>query len=64
MGWRVREEGAGYVDIELIHVVVQQKLTRYCQAVILQFKKKNPLINLKKNTQQVCILSQFLRSEM
>ena len=28
------------VYTELIHVVVQQKLTQHCKAVILQFKKK------------------------
>ena len=28
-----------YVYIELIHFIVQQKLTQHCKAIILQFKK-------------------------
>ena len=28
-----------YVDIELIHTVVQQKLTQHCKAIILQLLK-------------------------
>ena len=32
-----------YTNIELIHVVVQQKLTQHCKAIILQLKSK--LIN-------------------
>ena len=30
------EDMAIYVYIELIHFVVQQKLTQYCEAIILQ----------------------------
>ena len=30
-----------YVYLQLIHVVVQQKLTQHCKAIILQFKKSN-----------------------
>ena len=30
-----------YVSIQLIHFVVQQKLTQHCKAVILQLKNKN-----------------------
>ena len=45
-GWGVggtskREEI--YLYIQLIHFVVQQKLTKHCKATILQFKKKNYL---------------------
>ena len=42
IGGRLKREGI-YVSIQLIHVVVQQKLTQYCKAIILQLK-----INLKK----------------
>ena len=38
-----------YVNIWMIHVVVQQKLTQCCQAIILQFKNKN-CEKKKKNT--------------
>ena len=47
MGWgeceRLKKQGT-YVYLELIRVVVQQKLTQHGKAVILQLK-----INLKKN---------------
>ena len=46
-GWEARERGGGRlgregVDIylQLIHVVVQQKLAQHCKAVILQLKIK------------------------
>ena len=39
VGGRLQREGI-YVYIELIHFVVQQKLTQHCKAIILQFKKK------------------------
>ena len=42
IGGRLKREGI-YVSIQLIHVVVQQKLIQYCKAIILQLK-----INLKK----------------
>ena len=46
MGWGVRErfkrEGT-YVYLWLIHIVVWQKPTQYCKAIILQLK-----INFKK----------------
>ena len=29
-----------YVYLRLIHVIVQQKPTQHCKAIILQFKKK------------------------
>ena len=29
-----------HVYIQLIHFIVQQKLTQHCKAIILQFKKK------------------------
>ena len=44
-GWDVRGSGRGlkregiYIYLELIHVVVQQKLTQHCKAIILQLKK-------------------------
>ena len=33
-GWEEGPRGRGY-----IHAVVQQKLTKHCKAIILQFKK-------------------------
>ena len=36
MGGRAKREGL-YVYIELIHFIVQQKLTQHCKAIILQF---------------------------
>ena len=38
VGGRLQREGI-YVYIELIHFVVQQKLTQHCKAIILEFKK-------------------------
>ena len=43
VGERLKKQGT-YVYLELIQVVVQQKLTQHGKAVILQLK-----INLKKN---------------
>ena len=44
MGWEkevgFRREGT-YVYVWLIHVVVWQKPTQYCKAIILQLKYKN-----------------------
>ena len=37
VGERSKKEGI-YVYIELVHFMVQQKLTRYCKAIILQQK--------------------------
>ena len=37
-----RREGI-YVDIGLIHFVVQQKPTQHCKAIMLQLKKKNTI---------------------
>ena len=43
MGWkvggRIIREGT-YVYLRLIHVDIWQKLTKYCKAIILQFKNK------------------------
>ena len=38
-GGRSHKKEGIYVRIQLIHVVVQQKLTQHCKAIILQFKK-------------------------
>ena len=38
-GGKVKREGL-YVYLELIHVVVQQKLIQHCKAIILQLKNK------------------------
>ena len=38
MGGRLKMEVI-YVEIELIHFVVEQKLTRHCKAIILQKKE-------------------------
>ena len=40
VGGRNTQEGGVYVYTELIHVVVQQKLTQNCRAIILQLKNK------------------------
>ena len=34
-GWREVPEGGGYVYLGLIHVVVWQKPTQHCKAIIL-----------------------------
>ena len=39
MGGRFKREGI-YVYLWLIHVEVQQKTTKFCKAIILQFKNK------------------------
>ena len=39
VGGRLKKEGI-CVYIELIHIVLQQKLAQHCKAIILQFKKK------------------------
>jgi len=45
MGVRGRLKGEGiYVYLHLIHIVVQQKVTQYCKAIILQIKIY-PMIN-------------------
>ena len=40
VGGRTKREGI-YVYIEQSHLIVQQKLTQHCKAIILQFKKKS-----------------------
>ena len=42
VGGRPEREGM-YVHLQLIHFVVQQKLTQHCKAVILQLKKKKKI---------------------
>ena len=58
MGWRIRarfkREGT-YVYLWLLHIVVWQKPTQYCKAIILQLKKK-------KNRKLKTLLKEF-RSE-
>ena len=39
VGWRLKREGI-CVCLWLIRVVVQQKPTQHCKAIILQFQKK------------------------
>ena len=39
MGGRVKREGT-FVYLWLIHVEVGQKTTKFCKAIILQFKSK------------------------
>ena len=39
MGGGLKREGI-YVYIQLIHFVVQQKLTQHCNTIVLQLKKK------------------------
>ena len=36
---RLKREGI-YICLQLIHFIVQQKLTQHCKAIILQFKKR------------------------
>ena len=38
VGGRFKREGI-YVYVQLIHFVVQQELTQYCKAIILQLKE-------------------------
>ena len=40
LGWKGSVRGGISVYIELIHFVVQQKLTHYCKTIILQFFEK------------------------
>ena len=40
MGGRSKREGID-VYTQMIHFVVQQKLTQHCKAIILQLKEKN-----------------------
>ena len=50
VGERLKREGI-YVNIQLIHFVVELKLTQHCKAVILQFFKKNTISQYNfKNT--------------
>ena len=39
VGGRFKKEGI-YVYIELLHIVVQQKLIQHCKAIIFQFTKR------------------------
>ena len=39
MGGRLNRKGI-YVDIQLIHVGIRQKLIQHCKAIILQLKKE------------------------
>lgn len=44
VGGRFMREGI-YVDIELIHFIVQQKPTHYCKATIPLIKRAKPQTN-------------------
>ena len=55
-----KREGV-YVNTELIHFVVQQKLTQHCKPIILQFKntgkkfkKKQISFTKKKRRRELC----------
>ena len=48
VGGRLNREGT-YVYIWLINFVVQQKLAQHCEAIILQFKKRDREKKKKKN---------------
>ena len=39
VGGRAKRDGI-YVYIQLVHFIVQQKLTQHCKATISQFKKR------------------------
>ena len=41
VGERLKKQGT-YVYLELIQVVVQQKLTQHCKVIIFQLKNKSP----------------------
>ena len=46
MSWREAQEGGGiYVDLQLIHIVVWQKPTQHCKAIILRLKILKDLLN-------------------
>ena len=46
VGWEGGPKGRKYTHThtQLIHFIVQQKLTQHCKATILQFKKKTKLL--------------------
>ena len=52
MGGRFRRDGI-YAYIQLIHTVVQQKLTQHCKAIILQLKK---IALLNASTLEICVV--------
>ena len=50
-----------YAYLELLHTVVQQKLTQYCKAIILQFTKETHTTGRPPHRQeatQVCSLEE------
>ena len=49
-----KREGT-YVYLWLIHVDIWQKTTKFCKAIILQFKKKTNKIRLRKKETMVYI---------
>ena len=42
VGGRFKKEEV-YVDIQLIHIIVQQELTQHCKVIIPQLRKKRAL---------------------
>ena len=54
VGGRCKREGI-YVYIQLIHFIVQQKLTQHCKATLPQLKKKkresDVVLHIKRNSQ-------------
>ena len=61
-GWDGAGVGAGlkreemYVYMQLIYVVVQQKLTQHCNAIILQIKIKTKVLkNSLGNTREITL---------
>ena len=48
-----------YVYTQLIHIVVQQKLTQHCKEIILQFKKNFFNKNRRKKKSIAALISLF-----
>ena len=59
MGWRLKSKGNIYVCLQLITIVLQQKPTQHCKAIILQLKKN---FNKRENKQTQNLLF-FLSQE-
>ena len=53
MGGRFKREGM-YIYLWLNHVVVWQKPIQHCKAIILQLKKKVPLLTLTRADGLLC----------
>ena len=63
-GREAQEEGDRCIYIELIHSVVQQKVTQHCNVIVLQFKKKKKMTRHEERRSEVPVCTEPATSSL